>query len=214
VSAGFLPSRHGFAFTNTWPSQAAILLPAGSRRLGIGNAARGLCGGMVFAAADYWQAQVEPPSARPEAGTPLYQFIVRRLIDSWQLPAGVARYYQWMNLPDADVARRTIEGHWPQIAAQLDAGRPAALGVVTVATAWPGALGRNHQVLAFGYSTADSVVRIRVYDPNSGPSDDVHISLDTAAPGTAAFAHNLRIALPVRGFFLTSYAPAVPPAGG
>jgi len=214
VAAGFLPSRHGFAFTNTWPSQPAILLPAGSRRLGIGNAARGLCGGMVFAAADYWHARVEPPSARPAAGTPLYQFIVRRLIDSWQLPAGVARYYQWMNRPDADVARRTIGGQWPRIRAILDTGRPAALGVVTVATAWPGALGRNHQVLACGYSAAGSAVSIRVYDPNSGQNDGVRIGFDTAPPGGAAFEHNLGIALPVRGFFLTGYAPAVPPASG
>ena len=215
MSAGFLPSRHGFAFTNTWPSQAAILLPAGSRRLGIGNAARGLCGGMVFAAADYWQAQVEPPSARPEAGTPLYQFIVRRLIDSWQLPAGVLRYYHWMSRPDAEVARRSIHGQWPRIQASLDAGQPAALGIVTVATAWPGALGRNHQVLAYGCAIAGSTVSVRVYDPNSGPDDDVRISFRTAGPASRpVFEHNLRIGWPVRGFFLTGYSPAVPPAGG
>ncbi len=64
---------------------------------------------MVFAALDYWQAQVRPPVSQPAPGTPLYQFIVRRLIDSWHIPAGVAEYYQWMNLPDGD-ASLTIFG--------------------------------------------------------------------------------------------------------
>jgi hypothetical protein len=196
VAAGFVPSRHGFAFTNTWPSEAAILLPAGSRRLRIGNAARGLCGGMVFAALDYWQARAEPPSARPASGTPLYQFIVRRLIDSWQLPAGVARYYHWMSRPGPDVARRTIEGQWPRIRASLDAGQPAALGVVTVATAWPGALGHNHQVLAYGYSVTGSVVSLGVYDPNRGPADDVRIT--SARPRRARRPSSTTSASPCR----------------
>ena len=226
MPADFLPSRHGFAFTNSWPSQPGIVLPLPGRSMGIGNAARGLCGGMVFAALDYWQTGVAPPAVRPAGGSPLYQFIVRRLIDSWHIPAGVGRYYLWMNLPDGDyrldlpgaprrqrrgVRRLTFEQQWPRIRGSIDAGQPAALGVVTMASAWPGVLGRNHQVLAYAYELSGSVVTLAVYDPNSGPDDRIRIAFDTAARMPRAFEHNLGIAWPVRGLFLTAYSPVTPP---
>lgn len=225
--ARFSPSAHGFAFTNNWPSAPAvsIAIPFGS--IGIGNAASGLCGGMVFAALDYWHAQISPPVSQPAPGTPLYQYIVRRLIDSWHIPAGVAAYYQWMNLPDGDssltifgrpivgqrgLSWRTIEGQWPRVRASLDAGVPAALGLVTVASANPAQLGRNHQTLACGYEIAGTEVTLQVYDPNSGPDDGVHIQFDTSDPtAPRTFRHNLSIGYPVRGFFRTAYTPVMPP---
>jgi hypothetical protein len=225
---GFLPSRDGFAFPNSWPSAPAVTVPTPFGPIGIGNAAAGLCGGMVFAALDYWHARETPPAHRPAAGTPLYKYIVRRLIDSWHLPAGVAEYYQWMNLPDGDasvdifgrtlvtqrgVSWRTIEQQWPQIRASIDACSPAALGVVTVASASPAELGQNHQVLAYGYSTAGTEVAVSVYDPNSGPDDTIQIWFDTSAPTQAStFSHDLNLDSPVRGFFLTAYSPASSPA--
>jgi hypothetical protein len=225
--AGFLPSRHGLAFSNSWPSAPAVSLATPFGTIGIGDAARGLCGGMVFAALDYWHAQAAPPQARPAPGTPLFRFIVRRLVDSWRIPAGVARYYRWMNLPDGNdtfsvlgksfpgrpgVSRRTIERQWPQVKARLDGGQPAALGLVTVATADPRRLGQNHQVLAYGYRLAGSEVTMQVYDPNTGQDDGVHIRFAASAPdGAATFAHNINIGWPVRGFFLTGYSPAAPP---
>lgn len=200
-----------------------MAVPLGVGTLGIGNAGRGLCGGMVFAALDYWHAGAKPPAGQPEAGTPLFRFIVRRLVDSWRLPAGAARYYRWMLLPDGDrpatarraagragVARRTTERHWPAVRAMLDAGVPAALGVVTVASANPLLLGGNHQVLAYGYEASGSLVTVHVYDPNIGPDDSVRISWDAGAE-PAAFASNLGLRLPVRGFFLTRYRPVTPP---
>lgn len=223
----FLPTQAGFAFDNTWPAAPGLPINTPLGTIGLGNAAAGLCGGMVFAALDYWRAGLAPPGRRPAPGTPLYRFIVRRLIDSWHLPAGVARYYLWMNLAGEDyrppvlrqrvtvhgLSWRTAQRHWPRIRACIDAGSPAALGVVTMASAWPGLLGRNHQVLAYGYDASGSRVTLRVYDPNSGPSDDVWIRFDTAAPFSATpFEHNISIRWPVRGFFLTAYSPAAPPA--
>lgn len=228
---GFVPSADGFAFANSWPSGPAVSVPLLAGSVGIGNAARGLCGGMVFAALDYWHAGAVPPAVQPAAGTPLFRFIVRRLIDSWHLPAGVARYYWWMLLPDSDtsicagrrrpgrwrgITRRTLSREWPIIRARLDAGAPAALAVVTVASASPLLLGGNHQVLAYDYSIEGTAVTVRVYDPNVGPDDTVWIRFDTASPAAAgragAFSHNLGLRLPVRGFFLTRYAPARPPS--
>lgn len=223
----FLPSDHGFGFTNSWPSQPAVVLTTPFGRITVGDASAGLCGGMVFAAFDYWRAGVAPPAAQPDADSPLYRYIVRRLVDSWHLPAGVVQYYQWMNLPDGDsgftvlgrrvvtdrgLAWRTIRVQWPQIRGDLDHGTPVALGVVTVASANPADLGQNHQILAFDYETSGDRVSLRVYDPNQGPRDDIEIGFDTSDPTRpTTFDHNLDLAHPVRGFFRSAYAPVRPP---
>lgn len=181
VQEGFAPSRHGFAFGNAWPSAPAVALASPFGQINVGNADGGLCGGMVFAAVDYWHAAMIPPAGRPAPGDPLYGYIVRRLVDSWHLPAGVAQYFQWMNLPDGDtgfdvlrrhvvidrgLAWRTVRMQWPQIRADLDRGTPAALGLVTVASSKPADLALNHQVLAYGYDRSGNAVTVRVYDPN------------------------------------------------
>ncbi|HUD36262.1 MAG TPA: hypothetical protein VMR14_05150 [Streptosporangiaceae bacterium] len=225
--SGFLPSADGFAFTNSWPSAPAVTVQTPLGPIGIGNAANGLCGGMVYAALDYWLAGLVPPVARPAPGTPLYRYIVRRLIDSWHVPAGVAEYYLWMNLPDADastdllgrtvviqrgVSWRTIEQQWPLIKASIDSGVPATLGVVTEKSANPALLGNNHQVAAYAYSTAGTEVTLRAYDPNSGQDDNVWIRFDGSNPQLATtFASNVNLDLPIRGFFTTAYSPASPP---
>jgi hypothetical protein len=66
--------------------------------------------------------------------------------------------------------------------------------------------------LVYGYQLAGTEVTLQVYDPNSGPSDDVYIRFDPRAPGRG-LTHSVNIGLPVRGFFVTPYSPAMPPAG-
>ena len=224
----FLPSRHGFAFTNAWPSQPAVVVATHFGQINVGNAAAGLCGGMVFVALDYWHAAIVPPTTRPVPGDALHRRIVRRLIESWNLPTGIAQYYQCMNLPDGDIGldvlgrqivieegltRRTVQVQWPQIRANLDRGVPAPLGVVTVASSRPADLALNHQVLAYAYDRAGTEVTVRVYDPNRGQRNDIWIRFDESTPTeSAAFTHNLGIGHPGRGFFRTSYSPAPPSA--
>jgi hypothetical protein len=227
----FVPSAHGFVFANDWPSQPAVVLPTPFGDIDIGDAGAGLCGGMVFAALDYWYAGAVPPAGQPAQGEALFSHLVRRLVDSWHLPVGVTQYYQWMNLPDGDsgftafgrrvltergIAWRTIRVHWPQIAADLDNGIPAALGVVTVKSSRPGDLGENHQVLAVGYESAGTQVTVSIYDPNRAGRDDIYIRFDTGRPTRPTrFEHNLGIGRrPVRGFFRTVYRPAALPAAG
>ncbi len=210
--ASFRPSQHGFPFPNSWPPAPAISIRTPAGRIGIGNAALGLCGGMAFAALDYWHADREPPAGQPAPGTPLFGFIVRRLLQSWRLPAGVVRYYLGMLATDSELAGRTVSQQWPQVKALLDRGEPATLGVVTVASANPLLLGRNHQVVAYSYHQAGAEVTLLVYDPNSGPDDAVAVRFG-AVPPAGAFTHNIAVPWPVRGFFLTRYRPATPPAG-
>jgi hypothetical protein len=224
----FVPSRHGFAFTNAWPSEPAVVVDTHFGRIAIGNAAAGLCGGMVFVVLDYWHGGVAPPTTRPDVGEPLYRQIVRRLIDSWNLPKGIVQYYQCMNLPDGDIGLdvlgrqiviergliwRTVHTQWPRIRADLDRGIPAPLGVLTVASAKPADLALNHQVLAYDYDRVGTEVSLRVYDPNRGQRNDIWIRFDESTPTkSAAFTHNLGIGHPVRGFFRTAYSPASAPA--
>jgi hypothetical protein len=223
---GFLPSRDALHFPNTWPSQPDLVvdLPVGGR-LKIGDASRGLCGGMVFAVRDLFEAGLAPPpdTTPPPPGSPLYGYIVRRLFDSFDLPGGVLRYYRWMNAPDEDrsflgatrrgLARRTVAEEWPKVRADIDAGRTSPLGLVTVRSVNPLDLGRNHQVLAYAYELDGTTLSLKVYDPNTDPAsaDAVALSLDTAEPAARTpISHNLAIAAPVRGFFRVRYGFADP----
>ncbi|GAA0558612.1 hypothetical protein GCM10010172_47050 [Paractinoplanes ferrugineus] len=224
MERSFLPSRDGFAFANRWPRQPAVSLSTPFGPVGVGNAAGGLCGGMVFAALDYWHAEIATPADQPGADHPLYRFFVHRLVDSWHFPAGLVQYYRWMNLPDADVGfsvrgrrvlvarglrRRTVEVQWARIAKDLDRSVPVPLGVVTAASRDPRDLALNHQVLAVGYTREADRVMVRVYDPNRGRRDDTFIAFDTGTPGHArTFDHNLGLGdRPVRGFFRAGYRP-------
>jgi hypothetical protein len=96
---GFQPSTSGLHFVNYYPHEPTltITLPSG-RVLPMGDAANGLCGGMVFAVVDFFQAgrPVPPETGPPAAGSPLYQFIVKRLFDSFNLPVGIGRYLALM----------------------------------------------------------------------------------------------------------------------
>ncbi|HZN16917.1 MAG TPA: hypothetical protein VFB84_01825 [Micromonosporaceae bacterium] len=220
----FLPSRDGFAFVNTWPSQPAWEHKTWVGRVTVGDAAAGLCGGMVYAALDYWQSGTPLPPEQPKAGHPLYRFIVRRLVRSWFPLAGV-RYYRWMRLPDSDTSRillgrsvrdrrglawRTVEQQWQGVYKDLDRGNPVPLGVVTMASVDPRNVRHNHQVLACSYERADGRVTIQVYDPNRGRRDDIFIRFDASdATRPTTFEHNLGIGQrPVRGFFRATYKPA------
>jgi hypothetical protein len=225
---GFLPSQDAFAYVNNWPAEPAVVVESPLGRLNLGDASNGLCGGMVFAVRDYLTAGRTPPEQQPASGTPLFRFIVDRLITSWDIPRGVAKYYAWMSGGDGDtsfslfghhvvaargLAWRTIVDELPQIRASIDAGRPSCLGLVTVHSVKPGDLGQNHQVMAYGYDVAGSTVTLRIYDPNRGRDDGVTITVDTANPTKpTGFTHNLGISHPVRGFFRVDYLPVTPPA--
>jgi hypothetical protein len=146
---------------------------------------------------------------------------VRRLIASWRIPAGVAAYYGWMLLPDRDAVLRpdrTIRGvpgrsvavQWPRVRTALDRGQPVPLGLVTVSSASPLRLGRNHQVLACSCQAAGTAVRLQVHDPSTGPDDGVFLAFDTASP---ALTHNVGIAGPGSRLLTHPVRPG-PSAGG
>jgi hypothetical protein len=53
----FLPSTNAFRFTNTFPPAPTVRIHLGIvGTVGVGNASQGVCGGMVFAVRDYFEA--------------------------------------------------------------------------------------------------------------------------------------------------------------
>lgn len=223
----FAASTNGLPFANAWPSQPDMVINLPVRgQVKIGDASNGLCGGMSYTVRDFYEAKLPvPPGPQPAAGTPLYGYIVKRLFDSFDLPAGVAKYYTWMNMPDADqdllaftrrgIGWHTVTEEWPAIKADIDGGHPSTLGLVTVASINPVDLGRCHQVLAYAYDLEGSSLTIRLYDPNTDPgsADGCQMSMDVGNPsGKLAVTHNVQIADPIRGFFRTEYQPGDPSA--
>jgi hypothetical protein len=203
---GFLPSTCGFRFANFFPRQPLLRVPlAGLGHLPIGDASRGLCGGMVFAARDFFERGCPPPDDRrpPDHGSPLFGYLVRRLFHSFQLPWGPLRYYQWMAARDDVLLRQTARREWPRVRRELDAGRLAALGLIRPRSRNPLRLGENHQVLAYGYGLHEpsGSLLLDVYDPNHPGRDDLTLGLDLRAPAGVVSSSGE----PFRGFFHTPY---------
>jgi len=222
----FTPSHSGLGFANSFPSQpdVSVRVPVyGS--VAIGDAGNGVCGGMVFTVLDL-RAFARPPfpdTEPPPADSALFHYIVRRLIDSWDIPNGVLKYLTWMNTPDGDqrllsitrrgVWRRTLVDEWPKVRAELDAGRLCPMGLVTVESRNPGDLGHNHQVLAYGYDLNGADLTVWLYDPNYPNNDAVNLTLSIAS---------VQVPVPVTYtpadpegvfcFFRTPYTPKQPPA--
>lgn len=212
--AGFQPSLSGWLFPNSFPRAPVLKIPLPFfGGLPIGNAAGGLCGGMAFTVRDFFEASRKPPRhpEPPPVDSPLFRFLARRLFDSFHLPQGVAKYYAWMNFPDGDtsfvrgLAWRTITREWPRIQNDLDAGTLSPLGLVRVRSARPIDLGRNHQVLAYGYDLdEDDNLTIHLYDPNYPGADDVSIALNVSTPSRCS-SISYSTGEPLRGFFRTPY---------
>ena len=225
VLPDFLPSTHGLHFVNAWPRGTADIVvhvpPLGN--VSIGDASNGLCGGMAFTVADLWFAGLPPPAdtTAPAGQTPLFDYLVGRLLTSFHVPEGILTYYYWATTPDQDtrfwpvrrpgLARKTI-GQLPHITAAIDRNAPAPLGLVTVRSLNPGELKKCHQVLAYGYDWSGSRLTLRVYDPNQPDDDTVTVSLDTANPARATPIDSTVRCDPIRGFFLTDYTKADPSA--
>lgn len=203
VRTRFDPRRHAPPFANCFPRGTPVVsVPTPLGRLNFGDAGGGLCGGMVFAALDCFLHDLEPPREPTPAAV---RYLARRLLDSWNLPFGVLKYYDWQRRPQARLTRLTTRGEWPKVRRFLDAGMPVPLGMVTVASFDPRRLPRNHQVLAHGYAPGPGgTVELAVYDPNH-PDDESTITLPLADPDSAsAFEHSDEGRM-VRGLFVTAY---------
>jgi hypothetical protein len=232
---GFTPSVNGLHFPNSFPQGTAALegIPAviripGDGSLAINDAGNGLCGGMALTVIDYFTVGLQPPpdTTPPAVGSSLYRHLVRRLLDSWNLPTGPLRYMHLMNplLPDHETwlapwghgrAWIMIQQEWPKVQADIDGGRPSLLGLIKVKSWNPTDLAHNHQATAYGYDLEGTHLTLHVYDPNEPDNDDVTMSLDVADPGRTTLVRYSQPdpAFPdVYCFFRVDNRPVAPPS--
>jgi hypothetical protein len=243
---GFAPSTSGFMFPNRFPSGipvATITITINNVGIPIplGDASTGVCGGMVYAALDLFLArprlQVPPDITPPVGDTPVTNYILARLVDSFALQLGsasnVSRYIDLMSTLDHDtwlshgIPWIIVNNEWPKIKQDIDAGRPSPLGLVSGSWVWPtnisakiNMLSHCHQVLAYGYDLDDEAnLTLLVYDPNDPGADNSTISMNIGNP-----THTTSIATPrisdrlggatFRAFFRHEfYVPVAPPSG-
>jgi hypothetical protein len=193
VVPGFLPSTAGFHFANRWPSGPALRLAAQipgpvpfALELRIGDTANGLCGGMALATIDRWLRRELPPADRepPPEGSALFREIVARQVDSLELGLAILRFYRAGAASARVRAGIVVRKAWPTIRREIDAGRPAGLGFIHVASADPRRLVGDHQVVAYGYEldTLARALALRIYDPNHPDDDAVRLRLTLAGP--------------------------------
>lgn len=208
LDTGFRPSRHGFAFPNTWHDTLFGVV-----------ASRGRCGGMVFAALDAF-LKGEPlegsvgSSGLPAHDSPLARRIWARQIESVgvRLGANLWQFVRFTYLPSASalgIAAATRRELLTLFDA-LRAGVPVPLGLVSDIGLTH--LARNHQVLAYAADFGDKRVRIRIYDPNYPRRDDVEIDVPLSPDEPVIERIGGRVKL-WRGFFIEHYAPKLTGAG-
>jgi hypothetical protein len=214
---GFLPSTHGFHFANAWPHGPTVRFgPLDPRIIGVGDAADGLCGGMVYTAADLFAAGVPvPPDREPFAnGSARFKSIVRRQVESLAWFTVPIRYWLRSALGGSfggDRAKATLDREWPKAKAQIDSGRLVLIGLIRIASLNPWQLTMNHQVMAYGYAEDGRGVTLDLYDPNWPDRDDVTITihLDPAFRPTSL---SQSTGEPLLGWFVLPYSPAEPRA--
>ncbi len=210
---GFRPSQRGFLFGNSFPRNTPhFTLQIDGQTRGVFDAGMGLCGGMVYAALDYFATLTRPGNTHTPATGMLFEYLCRRLVDSFGGATGVTRYLHLMHpsCTPAERARTMIVDEWPRIRASIDGNLPAPMALVLVTSDSPFELGNNHQVLAYAYELSAASVILHVYDPNQPTRDDVRLHLDLAAVnGTTAELSGTGTS--VLSFFRTDYSLQTPP---
>lgn len=239
---GFSPSAHGFAFVNRFtgsslPGPLILLHDAVNA-----PDTFGLCGGMSFAAADFYLAGRPLPmqASPPTRGEPLYEYIYKRQVDSLgDRLSYAAKFSRWMDLPDVGPlsAGRATLGELDAVLEAIAEGRPAHLGLVYINSVKTREPWHNHQVLAFAAEAAPETaggvtsLMLHIYDPNYPGNDAVRIEVALTIDGFDRSGHDRSPILsavctqvippaadrdgrtrPVRGLFPMPYEPQFPPA--
>jgi hypothetical protein len=210
---GFEPRAHGFHFANDFVDKI-VAIP------GFGEVATdGRCGGMAFAALDYWFAGLPVPTHRPadfpdravpEDGSRLADYLYKRLFDSFATWSA-RQFVTWSLAADhptwsyQGVTAWTREVELPRLRRSIEAGRPVVLGLV--AARGLAEVARNRQVVAYGYDQDGAgTMRVLVYDSHH-PDEEVvltagrdHQQVSSSASGG-----------PWRGLFVQDYAAERPP---
>ncbi len=167
--------------------------------IGLGNASKGLCGGMSYVAADLFHAGRPVPADQdnPGAGTPLFQQIVSRFIDSVDPPFGIAKAYMWMASGE-NLAVRTWEHELMRIQRELYLGKVVPVTLIRMHSLHLMDSGHNHQVVVYQADWREGKCTLRLYECNR-PDDDT-VSL-VCSPDS------IESDMEVRGLYVNVYSP-------
>lgn len=200
----FFPQQNGFAFVNSF-DLPQLKIPV----VRVFQPARfvvGLCGGMCYAALDYYYAQANVPSGGvvTEITPALRKYLYRRQMDSLA-PVVMLRLVDWLLQDDEYVKQMTEEVELTRLFSLLNAGLPAVLCLVrTRGLSNPT---NNHQVVAVGYETEPQTqeIHISLYDPNH-PLLEPYLCV----PPRSRPEENISQSTgePLRGFFVMPYQPS------
>ena len=188
----------------------------------------GRCGGMAFAAADYFYKNWVVPQGtgandQPDTSTPefsaLRSYIWQRLIDS--IENNVDTWVYWMAALNLDPSGgpKWLRDHtllqFETLKSIIDAGNmglPAPIGLV-YPTLNPF---DNHQVLVYGYKdNGDQTGSLYVYD-NNAPGVESVIDLNLQGNALVTTRDDCRVHAspepgPLQGFFCSAYTAKTPP---
>jgi hypothetical protein len=212
---GFDPQLHGFHFENNFVNHLLLTaslgpIPVASKTI----ETLGRCGGMAFAALDYYftgtpisgyrTEDFAPSFVVPPDGHWLADYILFRLWGSYMLPnfENVGMFIQLNRDSDTEVTNLTKQWAFPRLRSSIDAGSPVALGLIRGKSSTLSDIGQNHVVVAYGYDfdPSSEAMRVYVYDNNHRGAEVILSSHQ----GNPYFATSTGEA-PWRGFFVLSY---------
>jgi hypothetical protein len=214
----FNPIIHGFKFANNFTVQTQI---AGFN----GPTFSGLCGGMVYAALDYYNAGMEIPEQdyMPAEGLPLQSYLYNR-----QLNSAFPNTDKWVEYGFNPFGSRNREffnwgiqlgnGRLGELKSKIDRGEPVPLGLQACGgdCGCPRSCPGSHQVLAIGYEMGryngnlrDNIedLSIYIYDPNF-PNKTMILKANNAG---AMYLYNEATGIRWRAYFTDMKYNAVSP---
>ena len=208
----FDPAVQSFHFDNRFVNVVARLPGGTSLRTS------GRCGGMTYAALDYFYRHEAtpgyvpvPPARVPPDGHPLADYLLRRQLESFASDSAV-RFLSWSIFPDESLpfakgVRRWTSAEMSLLRRRIDRGDPVAIGLIGARRL--GDAGRfNHQAVAFGYELVRGGIDVHIYDPNTRGRTTV-LRWRSGRPEIEASNRSGR---PWRGLFVHHYVPVTPPS--
>ncbi len=213
VRTGFAAAMHGFRFANSF-SLSETVIPRSLRRkppfLALSDVVFGLCGGMCFAALDYFYQPAPIPgfTSVDELSLELVDYLWRRQWDSLKGGA-LAKVLTWTLRQDNSLARSIAGWEIPMLRTKLGDGVPGVLALIRV-----GGIAEvmgNHQVLATGYDFDPETqhMTLQLYDPNY-PGEEPTLSMNLSQPSEGIHLTE-STGETLRGFFVIEYARGTPP---
>ena len=207
----FTPLKHGFHFGNNFINKI-ISTSFGKMET------KGRCGGMAFAALDYYSSGISIPAHEskdfpngkfPPDGSLLADYIYERTINSL-FTLHSFKFFDWTlqkynpNSIRKSVSYKTKIEEFPKLKNSIDEGEPVVIGLIGARKA--SEITHNHQVVVYGYDFDDKTnyMTLYIYDSNH---PDIEVIIES---GCTDCNFRSSTGQEWRGFFIQDYHPKKP----